>query len=148
MNIFKLFRSKEIEITGQWQGVYGYGSQYSNSVQQKTVTFIVDIIADKNSFKGSIKEDETGIAEIAQIEGTLDRERILFTKTYQNRYSVDHSGKTYIEEGPQYVKYTGKYDRSKNKFVGFWEITVAYTFEDGKVRNYTSRGNWEMTRII
>lgn len=71
----------------------------------------------------------------------------LFTKTYQNRYSLDHTGKTYIEKGPQYVKYTGKYDRSKNKFVGFWEIDTTYTFEDGKARNYTSRGHWEMLKI-
>jgi hypothetical protein len=148
MNIFKLFRDKEIKIAGRWQGYYGYGSQYSDSVQQKTVTFTVDIVADKNSFKGSITEDENGIPEISTIEGSLERERILFTKTYQHRYSVDPTGKTYIEKGPQHVKYTGKYDRSKSKFVGFWEINTTYTFEDGKIRNYISRGHWEMTKVI
>jgi hypothetical protein len=148
MNIFKLFRSEEIELTGQWRGHYGYGSQYSDSVRQKTVTFIVDIVADQNSFKGSIKEDETGIPEIATIEGTLARKRILFTKTYQNRYSLDQTGERFIDKGPQYVRYVGIYDRSKNKFTGFWEIDTKYIFEDGKVKNYTSRGHWEMLRTI
>ena len=148
MNIFRFFRPEEIELSGQWQGHYSYGSQYSNAVQQNIVTFIADIVADKNSFKGSITEDEAGIPEIARIEGTIERERILFTKTYQNLYSIDHTGNTFIEKGPQYVKYTGRYDKSKNRFTGFWEIDIAYTFEDGRVRNHTSRGHWEMSRII
>ncbi len=99
MNIFRFFRPEEIELSGKWQGHYGYGSQYSNAVQQNIVTFIADIIADKNSFKGSITEDETGIPEIARIEGTLERERILFTKTYQKSLFNRSYGQYIYREG-------------------------------------------------
>jgi hypothetical protein len=148
--VLSLFKNKDIALalSGQWIGHYGYGSKYSPTVQNRTVSFVADIIAQDNAFEGNIKEDTTGIPEVARIEGSIALRKIQFTKTYQNSYSIDEHGTRMVAKGPAYIQYSGIYDESEKKFKGMWTIETIYTLDSGRKMNHISSGSWEMKRLL
>jgi hypothetical protein len=79
----------KIELTGRWEGSYGYGSAYPANVQLQRVSFIVDIRTNRNQIEGNGKEDENGIPGIALIDGSFSGRKISFTKTYRKAYTID-----------------------------------------------------------
>lgn len=142
-----LFSPKDIDVSGEWTGYYGYGDQYPEVLRHKKVQFVARISdVHDGYFTGTIQESEEGIPEVSEIEGRIRGGKIFFTKTYKKSYQVNETGERTIKEGPQYVGYSGFYDQSTNHFIGQWKIEATYVFEDGRKLNHVSIGPWGMTR--
>ena len=145
--ISSIFKSKDIEISGIWNGHYGFGEPYSETVRKKTVQFTAEISSEDNGyFTGTIKESDEGIPEISRMEGRIRGNKIVFEKTYKKSYQIDETGKLYSKHGPQHVNYNGVYIQSRNVFSGQWIIKSMYVFDDGRKQEHVSLGNWSMEK--
>jgi hypothetical protein len=137
----------KIELTGRWEGSYGYGSAYPEKVQTQRVGFIADLRTNGNQIEGSVKEDKNGIPEIAMIDGSFSGRKISFTKTYKSGYTIDENNNIAANDsGPAHVNYAGLYDPAEQRFSGGWTIDVTYHFKDGTQKNIVTTGTWEMKR--
>ena len=137
----------KIQLTGRWEGSYGYGSAYPVKVQMQRVLFVADLRMNGSQIEGSVKEDENGIPEIAVIDGSMRGRKISFNKTYQKAYTIDENNNiTAGDSGPRYVNYVGLYNPTGQCFSGDWKIDAVYYFKDGTKKNIISTGTWEMKR--
>jgi hypothetical protein len=143
-----IFRRSDIDISGNWTGIYGYGENYSKLVKEQTVKFTAQIERTwYNRFKGTIKESAEGIPEPAQISGSMQGKRIIFTKTYNSGYQIDKNGTvSKMPHGPMHIIYEGLYDPSERRIYGQWRIETIYLYKSGKKVEHISKGYWEMLK--
>ena len=89
-----------------------------------------------------IENVETGgIPDKAQIVGTFKNNKLQFKKMYSAQYLSDKNNNLVRNDNKrsQVIKYKGKWDAKKNKFVGRWYIGLDL------LRPFFS-GAWEMTK--
>jgi len=72
------------------EGMLFVWEKYPESVRDVVVNFPADfVIYDTHKFSGKVQEDENGIPEMSEIEGSINGLHIVFDKTYSKTYFMD-----------------------------------------------------------
>lgn len=146
--MFSYFQPRPVIIEGRWHGFYKYSDSYPEKIRVKRVQFTADITIEENfpGFIGTIKEEESGVPEIAGIKGDVNRSAIKFTKSYRNYYQLDEQGIRTLLKGPQFIYYSGIYDHSKKMYLGQWVTRSVTEYANGEKIISDTTGHWQMWR--
>jgi len=138
-----------MNLTGEWQGFYEYGSGYELPYFGQRVHIKASIIDSNGSFTGEIVEDGSvfSVKLEATIKGFIEDDFISFIKKYPKRPIIlEHSTKIDYEESPLEIEHEGFVDEQNNSIYGSWFIHETITDEYGTFEN-VSQGIWLLTKI-
>ena len=138
-----------MNLTGNWQGFYEYGSGYDLPHFGQRVNIKASIIDINGSFTGEIKEDSSVFSTKleATIKGFVEADFISFVKKYSKRpIIVEHSATIKYEEGSLEIEHEGFVYVQNNSIYGNWLIIETITDEFGTFENST-QGIWLLTKI-
>ena len=145
-------QSAKIQLAGQWFGHFEYGVGYAERLQGQQVlfSFIVDEYT-LSQFTGKCVEyDGVGAsADISNIRGFVDGNRISFIKEYPTDYFIDEEGNDVKLEPRDSVRlmYFGLFNHASGEFAGNWEIWLdEQDLGAGSFVDIVS-GTWAMRRV-
>jgi hypothetical protein len=138
-----------MEITGKWIGHLKYGDDYGKNKDQ-LLHFEVELIQDGNKFSGT-SNDVKGFGmspDQAIINGTVNEDKIEFTKQYENKHYLDLKNKLVVDKQNKghIIEYTGTYNKKDECYVGNWEINSVFKLLWLIPIKYKNTGTWEMKR--
>lgn len=138
-----------MNLTGNWQGFYEYGSGYDLPYFGQRVHIKASITDVNGSFTGEIVEDGSvfSVKLEATIKGFIEDGFISFVKKYPKRpIIVEYSTRINYESGSLEIEHEGIVDEQNNSIYGNWFIIETITDEFGAFEN-TSQGIWLLTKI-
>ena len=138
-----------MNLTGNWQGFYEYGSGYNLPYFGQRVHIKVSITDMNGSFTGEIEEDVSVFSTKlgSTVKGFVEEDFISFVKKYSKKpIIVEHSTTIKYEEGSLEIEHEGFVDEQNNSIYGNWFIIETIADEFGTFEN-TTQGIWLLTRI-
>ena len=138
-----------MNLSGNWQGFYEYGSGYELPYFGQRVHIKAFITDANGSFTGEIVEDGSvfSVKLEATIKGFIEDGFISFVKKYPKRpIIVEHSTTINYENGSLEIEHEGIVDAKNNSIYGNWFIIETTSDEFGTFVN-TSQGIWLLTKL-
>lgn len=138
-----------MNLTGNWQGFYEYGSGYNLPYFGQRVNINALITDINGSFTGEIEEDDSIFSTKldAKIKGFVEDGFISFVKQY-SKYPIISDEYTNIiyENAILEIEYEGVVDEINNSIYGNWYIMEK---KNNQIDNYViaSQGIWLLTKI-
>ena len=134
-----------MNLTGNWQGFYEYGSGYDLPYFGQRVQFKASITDVNGSFKGEIEEDDSifSVNLKATIKGFIEDSFISFVKQYPKypMISDDYSSINIYDNKTLEIEHEGILDENHNSIYGNWYIMNENNDE------IASQGIWLLTKI-
>ena len=137
-----------MNLTGNWQGFYEYGSGYDLPYFGQRVNIKASITDVNGSFTGKIDEDGSVFSAKleATMKGFIENGFISFIKKYPKRpIIVKHSTTINYESGSLEIEHEGIVDEQNNSIYGNWYIIETITDEYGTFENAT-QGIWLLNK--
>ena len=139
-------------LEGKWKGSYTLGQSYGDKLAGKTVAFVMDLTIKGDQISGycqDIGEIEEAFDKPASIEGSFTNRKIVFTKRYPGRLSIDEKNYySYSDVPSENIRYEGvlkfKLFSRKKYFKGTWSIQSQYYTDDNKETIVKNDGIWKM----
>ncbi|WP_264549702.1 hypothetical protein [Flavobacterium sp. N2820] len=138
-----------MNLSGNWQDFYEYGSGYELPYFGQRVHIKASITDVNGSFTGEIVEDGSvfSVKLEATIKGFIEDGFISFVKKYPKKpIIVEHSTTINYESGSLEIEHEGIVDAQNNSIYGNWFIIEIITDELGTFEN-TSQGIWLLTKL-
>ena len=138
-----------MNLTGNWQGFYEYGSGYELPYFGQRVNIKASITDLNGSFTGEIEEDGSvfSVKLEATIQGFIEDGFISFVKKYSKKpIIIEHSTTINYESGSLEIEHEGIVDAQNNSIYGNWFIIETITDEFGTFEN-SSQGIWLLTKL-
>ena len=134
-----------MNLTGNWQGFYEYGSGYDLPYFGQRVNIKASITDVNGTFTGEIEEDDSVFSTKlnATIKGIVEDGFISFVKQYQ-KYPIisdDYSSIIIYENKTLEIEHEGILDENNNSIYGNWYIMTENNDE------IASQGIWLLTKI-
>jgi hypothetical protein len=133
-----------MNLSGNWQGFYEYGSGYELPYFGQRVNIKASITDLNGSFTGEIEEDGSifSVKLEATIKGFIEDGFISFVKQYP-KYPIISDDYTNIiyENNILEIEYEGIMDENNNSIYGNWYIM------DKTNNEISSQGIWLLTKI-
>ena len=134
-----------MNLSGNWQGFYEYGSGYELPYFGQRVLIKASITDINGCFTGKIEEDDSVFSTKlnATIKGFVEDGFISFVKQYQ-KYPIisdDYSSIITYEDKTLEIEYEGILDENNNSIYGNWYIMTVKNDE------IASQGIWLLTKL-
>jgi hypothetical protein len=134
-----------MNLSGNWQGFYEYGSGYELPYFGQRVLIKASITDINGCFTGKIEEDDSVFSTKlnATIKGFVEDGFISFIKQYQ-KYPIisdDYSSIITYEDKTLEIEYEGILDENNNSIYGNWYIMTVKNDE------IASQGIWLLTKL-
>lgn len=134
-----------MNLSGNWQGFYEYGSGYELPYFGQRVLIKASITDINGCFTGKIEEDDSVFSTKlnATIKGFVEDGFITFIKQYQ-KYPIisdDYSSIITYEDKTLEIEYEGILDENNNSIYGNWYIMTVKNDE------IASQGIWLLTKL-
>jgi hypothetical protein len=140
----------KMNLTGNWQGFYEYGSGYDLPYFGQRVNIKATITDSNGSFTGEIGEDGSvfSVKLDATIKGFVEDNFISFVKKYPKypRIADDYSTNQIYEDKILEIEHEGFVDKKNNSIYGNWFIIETFKDEYGIFENKI-QGIWLLTKI-
>ena len=140
-----------MKIAGKYKGYYEYGAGYELPYFGERVKIEVSIIGNKESFTGSVSEEnnELSVPFDATIKGECEGDFIHFIKTYLVKPVISETDVNVmtIEEVQLDIIHNGVIDSKHNALYGEWTIVDKFIDDEGIGQEYYSSGIWYLTPI-
>jgi hypothetical protein len=137
--------------SGNWEGYYSHGEQYSEERRKTKVGFYVKIVLDNGVLNGTCEEYITKVhmSGPAILTGSIDGGTIRFVKQYPYYYEVDEQNKILVDKsrGSFPIHYSGSFDQSTHSFVGIWGIEPIPGKNMDRGDAYLFSGSWTMAKV-
>src|SRR5882757_1903230 len=136
--------------SGNWEGNYSYGAEYSEGRRKIKVGFHIKMILQDGVLSGTCEElliTKVHMGRPAVLSGVIDGHHINFTKQYAYFFEFNEFGDMEFDKSrPSHtIHYTGIFHPITGVFSGNWKIEDLSEEDRGSADFFS--GSWEMWKV-